>query len=248
MERIIVKNMSSLAQRMHDNAKGGDWAYAVLFYDDAIALMRSLVSYEDVSPYSLEIADPSFDGYNMEYYVVLDDDMMLWIETAASIQSNEYKGFYADVLYLDGGASYSIVKKNDYTDCKCYELSIDYDLEDEQPHEAHISFDDMLSYIETACRHKHNEDPVEAFIKRRFPAESNWKNENCYYFALILKDRFPGGYICYDVVNGHFSYYYDGHYYDHRGRFNPDGFIVKWDAFDEYDSIQKVRIVRDCLM
>ena len=91
------------------------------------------------------------------------------------------------------------------------------------------------------------DDEVIAFINRRFGADCNWKTENCYYFALILKDRFPGGFICYDVINGHFSYYYGGKYYDHTGVIEPDGYIVLWDIFDEYDSIQKERIVRDCL-
>ena len=86
------------------------------------------------------------------------------------------------------------------------------------------------------------------FIHRRFPKDSGWLNGNCYYFAVILKDRFPEGKIMYDVIDGHFVFQYDGLYYDYRGiTKQEDGFLVEWDKFDDYDSIQKKRITRDCI-
>ena len=57
-------------------------------------------------------------------------------------------------------------------------------------------------------------DEVLEFIYRRFPKDSDWVNGNCYYFSLILQDRFPGGEIYYDVIDGHFLYCYNGKYYD----------------------------------
>lgn len=36
---------------------------------------------------------------------------------------------------------------------------------------------------------------IEEFINRRFPNDCNWLSGNCYYFAIILKDRFPEGNI-----------------------------------------------------
>ena len=52
------------------------------------------------------------------------------------------------------------------------------------------------------------------FIKRRFSVDCNWTTGNCYYFAIILKDCFSSGKIFYDVINGHFIFFYDGKYYD----------------------------------
>lgn len=86
------------------------------------------------------------------------------------------------------------------------------------------------------------------FIHRRFPVDCNWISGNCYYFALILKDRFPGGTVYYDVIDGHFVYLYNGRYYDWTGIIEPKGYLVEWDKFAEYDIIQKKRIVEDCLM
>ena len=86
------------------------------------------------------------------------------------------------------------------------------------------------------------------FICRRFPKNCNWLTGNCYYFSLILKDRFPSGVIYYNVINGHFVFKYEGFYYDWTGCIEPNGHLVEWDKFDEYDSLQKQTIIRDCLL
>lgn len=85
------------------------------------------------------------------------------------------------------------------------------------------------------------------FINRRFPEDSNWLTGNCYYFSLILKDRFPGGSVFYDVINGHFVFKYKGSYYDWTGMVKSNGYLIEWDKFDEYDLNQKQVIIRDCI-
>lgn len=91
-------------------------------------------------------------------------------------------------------------------------------------------------------------DEILEFINRRFPKDSNWLNGNCYYFAQILKTRFPDGTIFYDVINGHFIFRYELKFYDWSGEIQQNGFFVEWDNFDEYDTLQKQRIIRDCIM
>ena len=87
------------------------------------------------------------------------------------------------------------------------------------------------------------------FIKRRFPNDSNWLNGNCFYFAIILKSHFPEGVIFYDVVIGHFVFMYENIYYDWSGKIEPDlSHLVEWDKFDEYDSLQKERIIEGCVL
>lgn len=92
-------------------------------------------------------------------------------------------------------------------------------------------------------------DEVLDFIKKRFSIDCNWTNGNCYYFAVILKERF-GGLIMYDVVNGHFAVYIDGILYDWHGIviWEDLSYYVEWDKFDDYDSLQKQRIIRDCIL
>ena len=87
------------------------------------------------------------------------------------------------------------------------------------------------------------------FINRRFSEDCDWLTGNCYYFALILKDRFPAGEIYYDTIVGHFVFQLDNINYDWSGVVSTEGYhyYEKWNNFEEYDSLQKARIIKDCL-
>ena len=87
------------------------------------------------------------------------------------------------------------------------------------------------------------------FINSRFQTDCAWCNGNCYYFTVILQARFSSGIILYDVVNGHFVIDIDGIKYDWHGVVNDDSaYYIEWSKFDEYDSKQKERIIRDCIL
>lgn len=114
-------------------------------------------------------------------------------------------------------------------------------------------------------------DAVLDFIHRRFPDSydnSHWLSGNCFYFSIILHTRFPQSSIVYDVISGHFLTLIDKSLYDASGlvyslkesEIEEIGGatnnavllgnlmrIVLWECFDDYDSIQKKRIERDCL-
>ena len=92
------------------------------------------------------------------------------------------------------------------------------------------------------------ENEILEFIHRRFQTDCNWTCQNCYFFSLILKDRFPFGSIWYDVIKGHFVFLYEDKYYDWTGIIEPDGYLVEWEKFNEYDALQKQVIIRDCIM
>lgn len=92
------------------------------------------------------------------------------------------------------------------------------------------------------------QDEVLEFIHRRFPIDSHFLDGNCFYFSQLLLLRFPTGSVWYDVILGHFIFLYNGKYYDWTGEVHPDGYLVEWDKFDEYDSLLKQRIIRDCIM
>ena len=78
------------------------------------------------------------------------------------------------------------------------------------------------------------------FIQRRFPKDSNWTDGNCYYFALILSDRFNGT-MYYDVIFGHFVTKIGDNFYDYCGLVNLEN------KFEEYDKSQYNQIVKDVL-
>ena len=86
------------------------------------------------------------------------------------------------------------------------------------------------------------------FIQRRFKNDCNWLDGNCYYFAIILNNRFPDGKIVYDVINGHFVFEYKNELYDWKGIHNSDGILVDWESLEEYDYLFKKRVIRDCVL
>lgn len=94
------------------------------------------------------------------------------------------------------------------------------------------------------------QDEVLEFINRRFKKDCNWLDGNCYYFAMILKDRFPSGRIWYNLIYGHFLFELDDKYYDFSGLLDPSMVYnaVPWDNMEVYDKLWKERIVRDCVM
>lgn len=71
------------------------------------------------------------------------------------------------------------------------------------------------------------ENEVVEFIRRRFKSDSNWLDGNCYYFAVILCERFPIFNIYYAPVAGHFVAGYNGEFYDWRGKYGESEQITK---------------------
>ena len=94
-------------------------------------------------------------------------------------------------------------------------------------------------------------DRIEKFIRRRFKEDYNWTTGRCYFFAIILKDIFPGGEIFYDPIDGHFIYRLGGKFYDWSGHKNYTEEEIKtfyhWDMLNDLDSLLYKRIERDCI-
>lgn len=94
------------------------------------------------------------------------------------------------------------------------------------------------------------------FIHRRFrDYDCNWTNGNCYYFAVILAERFrnEGAIIYYDTVDGHFVCKIDGVFYDWNGALtfedeHIEKYIKKWSELRKEDPIWSDRIVRDVIL
>ena len=87
---------------------------------------------------------------------------------------------------------------------------------------------------------------VLSFIKRRWSKDSDWINGNCYWFALILKERFPLAEIYYLPVEGHFITQIDRNFYDWTGIVQPNEMPIKFSDIKKNDSLWYERIIRDC--
>jgi len=74
-------------------------------------------------------------------------------------------------------------------------------------------------------------------------------NGFCYYFSVILKEKFPRGDIFYSIEDNHFLFLLNGNLYDINGSVTDNynlNKVVKWSTWKD-DIIHKQRIIRDCI-
>lgn len=132
MKRLVVSDMFDLAQSIYNSARHNKEVCAVLFFEEAEALMRELLAFDDVDVGCIDISDAAFNDYAAEYLVVLSPDRTLWIEKACAYENGsdkcKYLNFEADKVYVDGRASYSIVKAQENEDCEFIEITFTEDI------------------------------------------------------------------------------------------------------------------------
>lgn len=73
---------------------------------------------------------------------------------------------------------------------------------------------------------------------------------NCYYFAIILKNRFPEISIVYSQINNHFMCLYDNHIYDIFGDITNNVEVrdlYLWETYKNVDFIDYSNVVKYCI-
>lgn len=90
------------------------------------------------------------------------------------------------------------------------------------------------------------------FISRFSGSIETFTSGCCYWFAHILATRFRGyADIVLAVVENHFVVRIGECLYDVTGDVTEeykDSVLVAWRDMEKYDSLQKGRIIRDCIM
>lgn len=120
MRKQYFKNCEELSNYMVDKALHGYYTVAVLFYDNAIDLLRELMRYDDINLESIDIQPVEYKGYDKEYYVSIADDMIVSVEPA--FVDGRYLNAEADLTLINGDASSTIIK--DISENKCREIYI----------------------------------------------------------------------------------------------------------------------------
>lgn len=84
------------------------------------------------------------------------------------------------------------------------------------------------------------------FVVRRFPIDCHWRDGNCYWFAVILAERFDLD-IYYDPIDGHFMAGNDRFVWDYAGHpFINNGYYLLEDI-KKNDESWYARLERDCM-
>ena len=91
------------------------------------------------------------------------------------------------------------------------------------------------------------------FIKRRFPIDNNWCTGNCYWFAVILCNRFPDLTMWYFPIANHWmagnkngTIFYD--WYGETLIDEIDEAPMLWSDMKEFDSLLYERLVKECIL
>ncbi len=85
------------------------------------------------------------------------------------------------------------------------------------------------------------------FILRRWKVDCDWLNGNCYYFALILRERFNFLSIYYLPIQGHFVAGAQNTYFDWTGEVTLNEEPILLSELVEKEPDWAMRLMRDCV-
>lgn len=132
MNTIKFNDYDAFAMRMVNDAMNGKWTTAVLFFDDAAELVKSIIRAEnDVVIDGINLNSEMSTGYDREYLVSFDENFVLSVEPLWHEDNEYHKAGYlifdADVCYVDGDAHNAAIECVDRD--ACYEVFIDGKIE-----------------------------------------------------------------------------------------------------------------------
>lgn len=124
MKKKEYKDIDYLAEDMYSLAYNQEkYVVAVLFYDDAAALVKELLCIDEVEAADIDLEMPECSYYEDEYYVALTDDLQLSVEPA--YQDGKYLDPECDVMFIDEEADEHIYA--DLENTSCILITITYD-------------------------------------------------------------------------------------------------------------------------
>ncbi len=137
MELLKFNGYKHLQDFIYDVANHNYVACVVLSYEKTCELLKELLVADGVSVGSIYLESEDYSGYDREYYVTLDTDLIIDI-FPAWYQDDNGNGKYlfneADVYFIDGDAHSSIL--SEYKERPCYEI----DVEDNDECEKHCDY------------------------------------------------------------------------------------------------------------
>lgn len=86
------------------------------------------------------------------------------------------------------------------------------------------------------------------FIQRRWKKDANWLDGNCYWFAEILKARFPQLKIYYLPIQGHFVCGNGKEFYDWTGLISLQEIPILFSELKKSEPNWYKRIYENCVL
>ena len=113
MKRFIIEDLYEVAEAMHNEIvdNNRNEVTFVGFYEDAVEVIKELMMFDDVMPYSMEISPTELDWYDKEFYVTLDNKLQLWVQPAYCVEHEIYYGSETDVLFIADDCNSAILNR-----------------------------------------------------------------------------------------------------------------------------------------
>lgn len=90
------------------------------------------------------------------------------------------------------------------------------------------------------------ESTILHFISQFAAARETFLGGCCYWFAVILRERFEAE-IYYDPIENHFVGKIGRQFYDVTGTLPDNGRYIPWETYKDTDEAHYNRLVRDCI-
>lgn len=132
MDRIIIEDIFEVAELMHDNATKKKDIMFVGLYEDAIKIIKDLLSFDDINIARIDIEPEELDAYDKEYYVNICGDMELWCIKAYYDRDQTYWYDETDILFIADDCNSKILDNIDYD--KAFEVGYEEECDGDCEH------------------------------------------------------------------------------------------------------------------
>lgn len=133
-EKIIFNSYTELVDKMMEVANDGGTAYTICFFEDAKEIIKELLSREETEIAGMTISEPAYCGYNKEYFISVDGDMLIDVEPAWHDKNEFHEAGYlwydAEKVFVVGEANSAVIQCIDKE--KCFEIEFDFSDVDEE--------------------------------------------------------------------------------------------------------------------
>ena len=114
MKTKTYNSYDDISVDLLDVALDGQMACAVMKYDNAVKLLKSLLTFTDTATEIINIEPPEWDNYFDEYLISVDKrDDGVCICCEKEVVNGTYLGFDASLLIIASDCHYGIVYKNE---------------------------------------------------------------------------------------------------------------------------------------
>lgn len=125
-KELIIDDIEELVATVMSDTENIDIAYRIIAkYEEASAIVKELLQYEETSAYHLEIWDEGWDGYDKEFLITVDSTLAILCEPL--YQDGAYLSYDSDKVFIMDGCSQKSVEdcEDDIVTVVMYSDSVD---------------------------------------------------------------------------------------------------------------------------